>query len=156
MARAAAVLIESDKVALIKRERQGRVYYLFPGGTVEQGESLEEACVREIHEELGLDVETGPMLAEVIFEETPQYYYLCRIRGGIFGTGDGEEYCGSLPPERGTYQPVWMQANQLLQNPVQPKCVCELIMAIMEGRAAAGRRFRDYGNGVCEPIEGEV
>lgn len=155
MARSAAVLIDGNRVALIERERQGKIYYLFPGGTVEQGETLEEACIREIQEELGLEVDPAALIAEVIFEETHQYYFLCKIRNGLFGTGDGEEYHGDLPPERGTYKPIWMAADQLLCNPVHPKCVCELIPDIWAHKSTGVKRFRDYGNGVCEPVADE-
>ena len=153
MARAAAILIDGNQVALIERNRQGKAYYLFPGGTVEQGETLEEACIREIHEELGLSVLTESLIAEVIFQETHQYYYLCKIQNGVFGTGDGEEYHGNLPPERGTYKPVWLPVEQLLHNPVQPKCVCELILSVMAHTFTEAKTFLDHGDGFCEPIE---
>lgn len=58
--RSAVVLVERDRVALIRRTRQGHTYYMFPGGGVELGETDEEAAVREAREELGVDVQAPP------------------------------------------------------------------------------------------------
>jgi 8-oxo-dGTP diphosphatase len=55
-ARAAVVLICTDKIALIERHRNGRHYYVFPGGKVEAGETPARAAAREAEEELGLVV----------------------------------------------------------------------------------------------------
>ena len=43
--RAAVVVIDGDSVLLIERIRDGRRYYLFPGGTVEPGETAERAAI---------------------------------------------------------------------------------------------------------------
>lgn len=37
--RSSVVLIENNKVGLIKRIRDGSVYYVFPGGGIEDGET---------------------------------------------------------------------------------------------------------------------
>ncbi len=58
--RAAIFLLEGDRVALIERHRQGQHYFTFPGGHVDEGETPEQAAVREAREELGLEVETRP------------------------------------------------------------------------------------------------
>ncbi len=92
MARGAVVLIEEERVALIERVREGRTYYLFPGGTIEEGETAEEAAVREAKEELGLEVRLGPLPAIVEFGESSQYYFAAVKISGIFGTGSGAEY----------------------------------------------------------------
>lgn len=47
----------------------------FPGGKREPGESSEEALVRELHEELGIEAQVGEMLIEV-----PQLYPTKRLR----------------------------------------------------------------------------
>lgn len=55
----AAVLVKNDKILLPKRSANLSKfpnYYEFPGGKVENGESLEEALKRELYEELVIDV----------------------------------------------------------------------------------------------------
>ena len=155
MARAAAILICDGRVALIERKRQGKLYYVFPGGTVEDGETKEKACIREVHEELGWDIDVGNMISDVIFEENHQYYYMCKIKDGVFGTGDGEEYSGNLPTERGTYKPVWMNLSDITCNPVYPECVCELLVKNPDGQTVPCE-FMDSGDGVCTPVEDDI
>ena len=46
MPRAAALILQSDSIALIERYRDDRLYYVFPGGQVKQGESLHDAAVK--------------------------------------------------------------------------------------------------------------
>jgi 8-oxo-dGTP diphosphatase len=58
-----AVIFDGDRVVLVKRGHpplQGQ--WNLPGGVVELGETLEEAVVREVMEETGLDVEVGPVV----------------------------------------------------------------------------------------------
>jgi len=42
--RAAVVILEDGRIALIERARDGRTYFVFPGSGVETGESPEEAA----------------------------------------------------------------------------------------------------------------
>lgn len=55
--RPCAILIENEKVLCIKCKYEDGEYFLFPGGGVEHGETIEEAAVREMFEETGLIVE---------------------------------------------------------------------------------------------------
>ena len=61
--RAAVVIVEDGRVALIERVRDQRTYFKFPGGRVEDGESPQQAAVREAHEELGVSVELGDLIS---------------------------------------------------------------------------------------------
>jgi len=57
--RAAAAIIVHEKKVLTARRLTGRRYdgwWEFPGGKIEPDETPEECCVREIQEELNLDV----------------------------------------------------------------------------------------------------
>ncbi|KAB8138008.1 NUDIX domain-containing protein [Gracilibacillus oryzae] len=121
--RGSAVLIENNKVALIKRIKKGAAYYVFPGGGIEKGETPEEATKREAYEELGIDMEVKECIAEIEYNGK-QFFYLGDIVGGNFGTGQGEE----LSDERkGTYIPVWVEIHELLSIEVKPKEVAEKI-----------------------------
>lgn len=118
---ARVILIQDGQVALIRRVRRGRTYHVFPGGKVEQGETPEQAAVREAYEELGLEVELERLAAVVEFRGGQQHYYLARAVGGQFGTGTGEEM--SSPPEspRGSYTPVWVPLGQLQRYEIRPR-----------------------------------
>jgi mutator protein MutT len=86
------VVVRDGRVLLIRRGKEplhGR--WLVPGGTVELGETLEEALVREMREETGLEVEPVELLTVVdrIHREggrVAYHYvivdYLCRCRAG--------------------------------------------------------------------------
>jgi len=148
--RVAAIILREQSVALIERRCGGNLYYLFPGGAVEEGEALERAVVREAHEELGLITIVDRLVAEVSYMGNIQFYFLAHFIGGVFGTGTGAEILGLGPPENGTYTPVWMPAGDLLQKPVYPRAVAEVIArAIDEGWPAAPLKFLDPGREAC-------
>lgn len=51
------VIFHDDAVVLIKRKYDPyKGYYALPGGAVEVGETVEDACRREMREEIGLEV----------------------------------------------------------------------------------------------------
>jgi 8-oxo-dGTP diphosphatase len=55
----AACLVEKDGKFLLAKEKveSGKQMWLIPGGSVEFGETIEHAAVREVKEETNLDVE---------------------------------------------------------------------------------------------------
>ena len=129
--RAGVILIEDDKVALIERFRNSTHYYVFPGGGKDEGETPEEAAIREMEEETGLRVRIKKELAKIHFGLSYQLYYLVERVSGEFGTGTGEEYTDTDPdnPNEGVYVPIWMPIAELPEHKnVYPADISELVV----------------------------
>jgi 8-oxo-dGTP diphosphatase len=126
--RVAGILIQGGCVALIERHRMGRHYFVFPGGGIETGENFVEALEREMEEETGLKVNVRRLIADVWYRGSPQHYFLVEAVGGEFGNGHGAEYNTPLPPEAGTYQPVWMPIGDLPSQSVLPSAISRLVI----------------------------
>ena len=60
--RATGVLIQDNSLLLVKQKLSNNKNWSLPGGRVEPGETLEQALIREMKEETGLDVEPIHML----------------------------------------------------------------------------------------------
>lgn len=126
--RGSIVLIENKKVGLIKRIREGSVYYIFPGGGIEEGETPETGTKREALEELGVKVKVKECIAKVGFNGT-QYFFLAEIISGTFGTGQGEEYTDGNRGG-GTYLPMWVGIEELSSIDVKPKEVALKVQSL--------------------------
>lgn len=93
-----AVVVHEGRVLLIRRGKaplQGR--WVVPGGTVELGETLEEAVIRELREETGLEVR--PLELVTVFDRilrddrAVRYHYViidywCERVSGTLRAGD--------------------------------------------------------------------
>jgi len=60
--RVAALMVLDGRVVLVRHRAGSARYHLLPGGGVDWGETLEEALVREIAEETGLQASAGRLL----------------------------------------------------------------------------------------------
>lgn len=60
--RVAGILIQDQKILLVRHEKNGKSYFLLPGGGIEYGETASEALIREFNEEVGLSIEVGKLV----------------------------------------------------------------------------------------------
>lgn len=60
--RVAAIVTQNNRLLLVKHRRRGLSYWAFPGGAVQQYETLHDALTRELREETGLEVEPGRLV----------------------------------------------------------------------------------------------
>ena len=131
--RSGIILIHEGKLALIERHKQGRHYYAFPGGGVDEGETDEQAAIREAEEELGIRVKIVQKAATILRTgRRDQVYFLVDWVDGDFGTGTGEEY-GEPDEFNGTYNPLWMPLEKVLDNNVVPRGLAELTVRSHQG-----------------------
>jgi 8-oxo-dGTP diphosphatase len=104
-----AVLIHEGRVLLVRRGKEPlRGRWVVPGGTVELGETLEEALVREVEEETGLVVKPREIVA--VFDRIQReadrvdYHYvivdyLCDYVAGEARAGSDAEAVALVAPE---------------------------------------------------------
>jgi 8-oxo-dGTP diphosphatase len=97
---AAVALVDADGRVLVSKRPEGKQLaglWEFPGGKVEAGERPETALIRELKEELGIDV-TEACLAPLTFaSHTYEDFhllmplYVCRRWKGLVRAAEGQE-----------------------------------------------------------------
>ena len=83
-----AAIIERDDAFLLTRRQQGvhlEGLWEFPGGKIDAGETHAQALVRELREELGVDVHVKELRFHTTHEYDDRtialYFYECELRG---------------------------------------------------------------------------
>ena len=110
------------RVGVIKR-KDYQEYYTFPGGGLEEGETLEDGVIREIKEEFGINVEVIKKLYEMESEKFNQkeYFFLCKYIDGKFGTGEGPEFSNDPKYiDSGKYLPEIIKKEDVKNIPLLP------------------------------------
>ena len=92
-----AAIIKKDNLYLVaqrNRDKHMGLKWEFPGGKVDPGETLQEALVREIYEELNIDINIHEKLAEERYKDNEiniiLHYFLCTIKNGVISLNEHE------------------------------------------------------------------
>jgi 8-oxo-dGTP diphosphatase len=97
---AACALLDPKGAVLIAKRSEGRPLaglWEFPGGKVETGEQPEEALIRELHEELGIEIAMRDLTPLTFASHAyPNFHllmtvYLCRRWQGRVTAHEGQE-----------------------------------------------------------------
>ncbi|MFH1292116.1 MAG: RdgB/HAM1 family non-canonical purine NTP pyrophosphatase [bacterium] len=119
------ILVKDRKMLMTKR-RDHRLEYNnkweFPGGGVDNGESIKDNLLREVREETGYSVDVVEQLPEILTETRKKYDYqvfllpyICKIKSGKLKTSDNE-----------TYGHGWFTMAEALKKsllPLNKKCI---------------------------------
>ena len=123
--RGAAIIAQGDKIILMRRERgfgkNKQIYYTIPGGGREEGEKIEETAIREIKEELGMDIKIKKLMYKLNTYMRMQYIFLGEYVSGILGTGEGEEYEEENYKKYGKYIPQVVSFEKLKKIKLVPE-----------------------------------
>ncbi|PHZ84264.1 8-oxo-dGTP diphosphatase MutT [Paremcibacter congregatus] len=109
---AAVIMIDIDGRILLARRPEGKSMaglWEFPGGKVEKGETPERALIRELNEELNIDVTEACLAPFVFASHTYEDFhlmmpmFLCRRWDGILTPREGQTLKWVKIQDLGTY-----------------------------------------------------
>lgn len=108
--RAAAVIIKGGEILLMRRIKNRREYFVFPGGGAKENESVQQALIRGIKEELILDIKIGKLLFEIRNQGRQESYLLItEFSGTPKLSGEEKERMN----ENNQYYPTFIKLNDI-------------------------------------------
>lgn len=135
---ARAIIRIKDDYIFIRREKkindQLKIFYATVGGHLEDEENFEEACVREVYEELGIRVEIDSVFYEEYIDELDKYerFYIVNYVDGELGTGMGEEFTNEDIDRYGKYEIAIVNKNELSKYNILPITIKEKLIREIE------------------------
>ena len=91
---AVCYIVEDGRLLMVqRRRRQGAPEWAGPSGNLEPGETPEEAAVREVREEVGLQVEVVRRLGDRVHPTSGRHlvYFACKVVSGDATVVDRDE-----------------------------------------------------------------
>lgn len=120
-----AIIFIDDKIISIKRtkiiDKIEKIYYTLPGGHVENNETFEEATIREVYEELGINVEIINQFAHIYNNDLnrDEKFFICKLKSGTVGTGTGPEW-NEYNVLYGKYEIIFIDVNKIKEYNLLP------------------------------------
>lgn len=124
------------------RQKNGKVYYVFPGGSIKPNESKEAAAIRELFEETSiigntprllyhLHIKDIPTNYEALFGYKDEFLFLCNyVSGNPDLAADSEEHLRSS--DNNFYKPMWVPIDQLKDILLYPLEIRDLLITDIE------------------------
>jgi 8-oxo-dGTP diphosphatase len=112
--RACAAILRDGKILMVRHQNNGRNYWTLPGGGVNEGESLEQAAIREVLEETHLDVSVVKLLFEEPYIYGVSYCFLATLNDGAEPKlGNDPEENDILPQDRILREVGWLSLEDM-------------------------------------------
>ncbi len=87
-----ALIKKDKKFLMIRGRRDGKIEFSFPGGLIEKKESVKEALIREVKEEINISINIGKLICikkyiHPLGSETLGIYFECKLENENFVLG---------------------------------------------------------------------
>ncbi|HIH24168.1 TPA: NUDIX domain-containing protein [Candidatus Woesearchaeota archaeon] len=110
---ARVILVEHGKVLLLHRIKNGKEYYVVPGGGIEEGETPEQTAVREMREESSTDISN----LRLLWETEDAFFFTASFTGTPMLSGPEVE---RQSPDN-QYMLEWVPVNALQEIALVPE-----------------------------------
>ena len=107
-----------QSVIVIGRQKAGRIYQVWPGGGLESSETLEAAALREVAEELDINLSTQQLTLLESSAEGAVFLAETDLAVGKLAISGEEKERSSRD---NVYSPYWLSLDQLASLDVFPK-----------------------------------
>lgn len=131
--RASAIIPYNNGLIVIKRikghNEDKNIYYTIPGGGQEDNETIEEATLREVKEELGIEIELTNKCYKLESQDRKQYFFVAKYKSGKIGTGQGEEMTNIDYEKYGAYIPEIIPVKEIKNIRLLPEEIKRIILS---------------------------
>lgn len=137
-ARAIIIIENNEKKYLVSIKRTkfknseiDNIYYTLPGGHIEYGESSEDTVIREIKEELDIEIKVEYMLADIFNVDLnrQEVFYICSKKSGSIKEGIGPEWQNPNFEKYGSYEIVYIPCDKLKNYNLLPLEIKEMLIS---------------------------
>lgn len=110
-----AIVFKDNNLLVMKRNKFGTQYYTLPGGAIDMGESADQALLREMTEETGIQLGD----ARLVFVEDGgeiygvQYIYLANYVDGEPRLSPNSDEASINALGKNTFEPLWLPLADL-------------------------------------------
>lgn len=123
--RAAVIIIDSEKrVLLVFRRKEGKEYFVVPGGGVHEAETFAQAAIREIKEETSLDIHVQDQYFDIQDNDTHTRYFFAKSFSGkpILSGEESDRHSA-----HNYYRLVWVPVDELHTHSIYPEQLFDII-----------------------------
>lgn len=136
--RVAALIVHDGKVVLVRHRTGDCVYHLLPGGGVDYRETLENALIRELAEETGLEIVVGSpvILSDTIDPSGPRHVINIVFTATVVG--------GSItdrPADSRVEAVELVEPSALKDLDLRPPCADDLARVLAQGDQPTSARY---------------
>ncbi len=119
---ARSIIVRGDKLLLLKRNKDGKEYYILPGGGIDEGETAEQAAERETREEASIESQT----VRKVYKEEPTEFGITSYFLSDYLSGepmlDPDSIEAEIMKKKGDniWEPMWLDIEKLSETRLLP------------------------------------